>query len=266
MTFLYRYYGRFEFVIDAIANKRLYFSPPSDFNDPFDCQPKFSLQFCKNDPEEDWNRYFFILAKNQFPNIPDSEAQKHADAAIIKKKHKDLQWLREADENIKKTLVEQVTPLRICCFSKSPRNPMMWAHYANNHKGIVLQFKVSDMLCHESGAYKGFEVEYYSVPISLRRYVTAMEHTINGDPLAFARLTYCSKPQEWGGEEEVRFFSQNSHVSFPEHMMTGILFGKGCPAHWQDTTHTLLSMWNSRPKVFNEDGSISSVKLCFRRA
>ncbi|MGD0235358.1 MAG: DUF2971 domain-containing protein [Syntrophorhabdales bacterium] len=266
MSFLYRYYGRQEFVLDAIAHKRLYFSPPSDFKDPFDCRPKFSLHFCKNNPEEDWKRYFFILAKSQYRDMPDGEAQKHAGAAILSGKHRDGGWLREADQEIKKALTGQVTPLRICCFSKSPRNPMMWAHYANNHKGIVLQFKASKMLDHESGAYRGFNVEYYCRPISLRHYVEAMEGSLEGDPLAFARLTYCSKSQEWAGEEEVRFFSQSTYVSYPEEMLTGILLGSECPTHWQDIVYTLLSTWNSKPKVFREDGSISSIKLCFIRA
>jgi hypothetical protein len=266
MRFLYRYYSHLEFVLDVIANKRFYFTPPDDFNDPFDCQPKFSLHFCKNEPEEDWKRYFFLLAKHQYKGIQDSEAQKHADAAILQGKHRDNAWLREADIGIKKALTEQVIPPRICCFSKSPRNPMMWAHYANNHKGIVLQFKASDMLDHKSGAYKGFDVEYYCRPIFLRRYVETMEDTLKGDPSAFARLIYCSKSQEWAGEEEVRFFSQNMHVPYPEEMLTGILFGSECPAHWQDITYALLAMWDSKPRVFKEDGSISSVRLCFRRA
>ena len=143
---------------------------------------------------------------------------------------------------------------------------MMWAHYAKNHKGMVLQFKVRDMLDHQSEAYKRFNVEYYSRPISLRRYIQAMEDASDGGPLAFVRLIYCSKSQEWAGEEEVRFFSQSAHVSYPEEMLTGVLFGSECPPHWQDTTYTLLSMWDSKPKVFKEDVSTFSVKLYFRRA
>jgi len=253
-------------VIDVIVNKRLYFSLPNEFNDPFDCRPKFSLHFCKNDPEEVWRRYFYILAKYQYRNISDIEAQKHAYAAILRRKHKDNVWLRQADEEIKKTLNEQVNHFRICCFSKSPRNPMMWAHYANNHKGVVLQFKISDMLNHESGTYRGFNVEYYPRPIPLRRYVEAMEYTLEGDPLAFVRLIYCSKSEEWVGEKEVRFFSRSTFVPFQKKTLSGILFGSECPVYWEHTIQNLLSKCDLKPKVFKEDGLISSVKLCFNGA
>lgn len=263
MRFLYRYYSNLEHVIDTIANKRLYFSPPSDFNDPYDCRPKFSLRSCKNNPDEVWNRYFFILAKIKKPKITDDEAQKHADAEISKKSHKNHVWLREADE----ALAECGPLANICCFSKSPRNAMMWAHYANEHKGVVLQFNAADMLDQQSGEYKGFDVEYYPQPITLTRYVEAMEDNLKDDTLALARLLYCSKSQEWAGEEEVRFFSQcNKLVPYREDMLTGILFGSRCPASWQETINTLLSTWNSKPKFFKEDGSVNSLKLCFRSA
>ncbi len=32
----------------------------------------------------------------------------------------------------------------ILCFSATYHNPIMWAHYADNHKGICLEFSVSD--------------------------------------------------------------------------------------------------------------------------
>jgi|GEM_PF-1811635 len=263
MTFLYQYHKRLDYALDTIANKRLYFCAPSDFNDPFDCRPKFSLLFHRNEPEDVWRRYFFLLVKYQYPDISDEEACKQADVALLKGKHRNKQWLREADEGNRKALKD--TFLRICCFSKSPRNAMMWAHYADNHKGVVLQFKESYM--YDNGAsYGGFNVEYYRRPIPLKRYVKAMEETERGDITAFARLIYCSKSYEWQTEEEVRFFSQKRYVPYSETMLTGILFGSESTVHWQDHIYTALSKWASKPIFFKEDGSISSTKLCFKRA
>jgi hypothetical protein len=263
MTFLYQYYRRLDYALDTIANKRLYFSAPGDFNDPFDCRPKFSLFFCKNDPEEVWNRYFLLLAKHQYPGISDEEARKHADASLLNGKHREYQWLREADKEIRISLND--TSLRICCFSKSPRNAMMWAHYADNHKGVVLQFEKSYMFDNDA-SHKGFDVEYYKRPIPLNRYVEAMEETERGDDTAFSRLTYCSKSYEWASEDEIRFFSLDPYLTYPEEMLTGILLGSESPSHLQDLINTVLSGWSSKPRVFKEDPSISSIKLCFRRA
>ena len=263
MKFLYRYYGCLDYALDTITKRRLYFSAPSNFKDPFDCLPKFSLFFCKREPEDIWKRYFFLLAKAQYPGISDDEARKHADAAITKGKYRDKLWLHKADEEIKKSIADHISTLRVCCFSRSPRNAMMWAHYANNHKGLVLQFKNSAML-DDRGSFKGFEVDYYRQPIPLRRYVEAMEATENGDNVAFARLILCSKSYEWQTEEEMRFFSRKKYVPYSETMLTGILFGSECTVHWQDRISTALSTWTSKPKFFKEDSSITSPKLCFK--
>lgn len=39
--------------------------------------------------------------------------------------------------------------LGLLCFSKSWRNPVLWSHYANEHKGICLGFDVPDSLLHK---------------------------------------------------------------------------------------------------------------------
>lgn len=142
---------------------------------------------------------------------------------------------------------------------------MMWAHYADNHRGVVLQFKKSYMLDNDA-SYRGFDVEYYRQHIHLKRYVEAMEETMRGDDAVFARLNYCSKSYEWASEEEVRIFSQKTYLNYPETMLSGILFGSKCSVHWQEHIHSALDKWTSKPLFFKEDSSISSIKLCFKRA
>lgn len=139
---------------------------------------------------------------------------------------------------------------------------MMWAHYADNHKGMALQFRVTGKY---EDSQSGFEVQYYPNHISLKRYVDAMEEVLTGDPGAFARLIYLSKSEEWKSEDEVRFFSENEYVDYDETMLAGILFGAECSTQCLDRTRALLSTWVSQPTLFQEDSSVSSVRLYFRR-
>lgn len=141
---------------------------------------------------------------------------------------------------------------------------MMWAHYANNHKGIVLQFRSSYMFDADSGTFKGFEVDYYSKHIKLKRYVDTMKETLQGDDLAFSRLMYCSKSIEWAQEEEVRFFSNNTYISYPEKMLTGILLGSHSPSYWEDLVHKVISSWVNKPKIYKADMKKSSIKMYFK--
>ena len=191
MNLLYRYFGSLDEVLDTLSNRRLFFSSPFNFKDPFDCRPKFSLVSCKWEPEDAWRRYFLVLAKLENPGISDDEAKRRADGAIREKKHRDDNWLRESDVGIKQALLDHMLKVRICCFSKSPRNSMMWAHYANNHAGLVLQFRKSAMR-DDAGELREFDVGYYR-RIPLSRYVQAMEDAQKSDNIAFNRLMLCSK-------------------------------------------------------------------------
>ena len=264
MRFLYRYYSNFDFVLDTVINKRLYFSCPKDFNDPFDCRPKFSLIRCKNDNIEDWKEYLSILAKEEYPEISDVEAMKHAEAALKKGLHQDKEWLSKSDQYVSEALDEELKNIRICCFTRTPRNQMMWAHYADNHKGIVLQFRSYYMFDVGSGTFKGSDVDYYSKHISLKRYVEAEQETLHGDDLAFSRFMYCSKSIEWAQEEEIRFFSNDTYMPYPEKMLTGILLGSNCPPYRKDLIHKVLSNWNDKPKLYKEDDTQSFIKNYFK--
>ena len=264
MRFLYRYYGNFDFLLDTIINKRLYFSYPKDFNDPFDCHPKFSLVRCKNDNIVDWKEYLSILAKEENPDISDFEAMKHAEAAINKGLYKDREWLFKSDQYASEVLDEAIKNIRICCFTRNPRNQMMWAHYADNHKGIALQFRSSYMFDVNSGTFRGFAVDYYSNHISLKRYLEAIKQTLNGDDLAFSRFMYCLKSIEWEQEEEIRFFSNHTYMAYPEKMLTGILLGSNCPQYREDLVHKVLTSWNDKPKIYKEDVDHSSIKIYFK--
>lgn len=265
MLFLYKYYSNFDFVLDTIINKRLYFSCPNDFNDPFDCRPKFSLIRCKNDDIEDWKDYLSILAKEECLGISDVELLEHAEASLKKGLHQDKDWLLKSDQYAYQVLSEELKNIRICCFTRTPRNQMMWAHYANNHKGIVLQFRSFYMFDVESGTFKGFDVDYYSKHITLKRYVDSIKETLQGDDLAFSRFMYCSKSIEWAQEEEIRFFSNDTYMPYPEKMLTGILLGSNCPSHWEDLVYKVLSSWINKPKIYKEDVKKSSIKMYFRQ-
>lgn len=264
MLFYYKYYGNFEFLLDTLINKRLYFSCPNNFNDPFDCRPKFSLELCKNEDIGDWKEYFSILAKEENPGISDVEAMAHAETAINKGLHRNKEWLIKSDQDASEVLDEEIKDVRICCVTRTPRNQMMWAHYADNHKGIVLQFGSSFMFDIVSETFKGFDVDYYSKHIPLKRYLTAIHETLNGDDHAFSRFMFCSKSIEWKQEEEIRFFSNNTYVSYPEEMVTGILFGSDCPSYRIDMVAKVLSSWNEKPKLYKEDESQKLIKIYFK--
>lgn len=51
---------------------------------------------------------------------------------------------RDFRKALKKTKADISETKGILCFSKGWRNPLLWGHYADKHKGICLGFEVSD--------------------------------------------------------------------------------------------------------------------------
>ncbi|MBU1565368.1 MAG: DUF2971 domain-containing protein, partial [Proteobacteria bacterium] len=91
----------------------------------------------------------------------------------------------------------------MCCFTHSPVNPLMWAHYAEQHKGMVIGFD----LYHDPFT----DEDYFDIPIqhgkvNYRSVVPNFPSTKskNLKKQDIAREYYCTKSLHWHYEEEVR--------------------------------------------------------------
>lgn len=258
--FLYRYYGNEDHILCVVTSRRLHFCLPSEFNDPFDCRPLISIKYSKCNDDNTWYKFLFYLAKTQYAGLPETEVKKHADAAFAKELHKDQSWLKQVDHHLKET----GTLVRVCCFSKSPRNMMMWAHYARNHKGLLFQFRASGLHDRASGSFRGYDVNYAPAFLGVQDYADALENGIeHADPLEMARLFYCTKTKHWATEEEVRFFSdkEQKYVAFDEPTLTGIVFGDQCPEPFIGKVLAELAKWQRKPRLFKACIKDSSHKL-----
>lgn len=111
----------------------------------------------------------------------------------------------------------------VCCFSKNNNNFLMWAHYAENHKGICLEYDV------EEEAYKTsfMEITYAKSLPELER----VERYPAGHPSAGAISAnikkdgpiFLTKSVDWKYEEEVRTLriSQELWRKGEKHPVTG---------------------------------------------
>lgn len=82
---------------------------------------------------------------------------------------------------------------RILCFSRSWKNPVLWSHYGDKHKGICLGFDVPDVLLKE--------VHYTGE----RLLPTIKEVLQKGEPnQEIAERLLCTKFEHWKYEDEVR--------------------------------------------------------------
>lgn len=109
--------------LDNLTNNLLYFKDPANFNDPFDCK----MYVDNKGTEAQWIAYLC----NRY-ECPENIAKEIVEDFI------------KCEDGLVSPKDSNYFPIKvpsICCFSKYDNIILMWSHYANHHKGIVLGFK-----------------------------------------------------------------------------------------------------------------------------
>lgn len=168
--FCYQRIDPYGHTLDIFRNKQIWFSKPSDFNDPFDCRiypDKISANYIADKaPESSFSRDFTReMLKN---NLSDEKA---------------LEFIRVAIDNV-------ISEKGIKCFTPYPDNLLMWSHYADSHKGICIEFDVLE------------DPEFFIFPIKVK--YEKEYPKIDFTNVAETVKIYSTKSIEWSYEEEIR--------------------------------------------------------------
>lgn len=103
----------------------------------------------------------------------------------------------------------------VCCFSGDRKNALMWAHYADSHKGVCIGF--STPVLHSTFAAHLFPVEYV-------KNFPKVDFMKDHDE-AVTRIIM-TKSEHWEYEKEYRLTSQRKGLhSFPARAIDHIIFG-----------------------------------------
>ena len=124
-----------------------------------------------------------------------------------------------------------IDKLRVCCFSSDHENLLLWAHYSDNHKGVCLEYELTE------DEFKGgfFEVRYkQDQPIlnDIERYPKGhpaegfLKININDESIT----PFLTKSLEWKYEKEWRRFQLSNKNAVGElaevpGRLSGIYFG-----------------------------------------
>lgn len=127
-----------EVIVDGV----LYFSKPSDFNDPWDCKPWFDDDL--NDPAviEAHLEYYAYSTRQHRKDVTEDEIAKRvaafrANPTVLAAK------IREFSDGLAAAIDAQY---RVYCVGPRPDCELMWAHYSAKHQGVCLEFSVRNDL------------------------------------------------------------------------------------------------------------------------
>lgn len=204
------------FFVSILRDHRIWFAPASHFNDPWDAGAAVSIVRSSKPIEESVLRQFF--SEDEQP-------------ALAELGHEEIYTRIEA------RMAEVFSSLRFACFTRRLDCNPMWAHYADNHRGVCLEFRF--MRQQKEG---GFTMDppftgHYDV-----RYDTSFAQLGALENIGAAIQVLQTKHPDWAYEKELRFIKRGdgAHpgvggtVSFYKSSLTKVILGcKVPPAVWR---------------------------------
>jgi hypothetical protein len=123
--------NQLDYARDILTQHRLYISSPKSFNDPFDCRGRWS--FDATEEQKIDRAVKRILVEKRWLSIEKARLEAPERIAIVE---------RNGSGNIE-ALVEN--ELGVVCFFSRPDDLLPWAHYADSHRGIVIEFDANKL-------------------------------------------------------------------------------------------------------------------------
>lgn len=214
--YLYTYRPIDDYLRDTIISRQVYLSDPLSFNDPFDCQ--LPVEFTST-PENVKRHTEDILSRHQQRFDDPIKFQQIANEARALAERGEMRNRRELEVNMWKGMRNN----GIICFSETPRDILMWSHYASKHQGVCLQF---DTRIHGNWMRDCAAVYYSGVCPRL--------NWIEDDQSELFDRLVLTKSSHWKYEREWRMFFNTPQISrlqsFPPNALRSIIFGYQCPA------------------------------------
>jgi len=228
---IYKYVS-FDGLLKTLQHQTVRFSRPCDFNDPFDMYLQEALGKEVKDFAEDMKTAFhdFVSKETDYTSLPDgpfkrwilliNEGIKRAtpdQKEIVRKEMLDTPIEEMFDmERLKKINQEIISHTQksfkndgVFCSTTDFENLLMWAHYADQHRGAVLEFtpnkeKDSVFLASRKVTYSDERPLLYASAqdMALHGFTMSSEESTK---LILDRLIF-TKSREWKYEQEYRLF------------------------------------------------------------
>lgn len=225
-THLYRYRSFNAHSLAEITSKELWFSRPRNFNDPFDCALGSSLISTVERNLE----CIQLLALNAAIEAARAGERGRGFGAVADQ-------VRSHVSNTQDWLVaakKKIEDLGVCSFSSLPDQLLMWAHYADSHKGFCIEYEIG---LKPSQAEIARPVEYRSKRPSLSAHaLAANEGDADFDPL------WLIKSKHWGYEKEWRVMKRAGGAAYPSPWpISSIIFGARMAERDRQTIRSILN-------------------------
>lgn len=240
---LYKYVPFNDGSLNILTHNTMKFSSYSEFNDPFDCVVNYdiekSMEYVINERSD--------LLKAAGEHLKLSPAQR------IQKKSVMLANIRRSMEQ-GAIAQDLASAWGICSLSDNPNSILMWSHYADLHRGFVVEFETDDRYLADYP-----ERTLASWPVEYSESMPKTHMGVRG--FDAVKKQFLVKATDWSYEREHRCLAHVAgpgiHKFRPE-IMTGVIAGAKMQANNFDKLQDLVAHYN---KVHNLNVSMHKMTM-----
>jgi hypothetical protein len=188
-------------LISSLVNPSLYFAKPDSLNDPFDCRIDLQSSFARAALSTTGNRKKWLSTFLDKPLFFEN-------------------WKNIFDS------------FGVCCFSSAAEETLLWSHYADNHRGVCLAYRLpssflSDPLFRLTA---GAAVDYKAEPLTEWLKNGPYEMDMDSFVKAVALIYLKAKSPAWAYEKEARIIRTGHGVyGIRGDFLTQVCFGLHTP-------------------------------------
>ena len=239
----------------------LYFPSPTQFSDPFDCNPPFSTDYSEDDLRCHFRKAIPATLSKFGVKLSDAQLE-----AMTEKRVASILKNASFESDIVKPFLEGCvavnSELGVLCLSEVYNDILMWSHYADGHRGIVLEFDKSEL--------ESVPDYRYCKKVDYDKDILTLDEVNRADPNELSRLLLLKKARRWKYEEEWRIIVEPSRrqdfpncriFKFPKRVLTGVIFGCKMSPDDKYAVHTWLKAGNHQARIYEAIRETNSYSL-----
>jgi hypothetical protein len=223
---LYKYRSFGTHSLRLLTQTELYYSDPRRFNDPLDCNPTIEIDVYRSSLEKLCYRFLRDAGRNE-------DDAKHT---INNLRRWSTQFGFETEDEfdeylkgilgdeIKRAFDAEMARKGVCSFSETWASPLMWSHYADEHRGVCIEYDTTKT------AHPDIAPVNYRSPRSVKT-SDLINWKFKASSEAQRRVSntyFFAKSPQWKYENEWRDIRDSSGIHTTNLFISGIHFGLRC--------------------------------------
>ncbi len=256
---LYKYRPFSTTTLRMFTEAEVFFARPCTFNDPFDCNPQVHADVEWREVECLWK---VVVLKQMTKARMIRAMERHRHNATEHGKHDDDgngtdRYIQFMISDIDAYLKAQFKDHGVLSMARSWDNPLMWSHYADEHRGICIEYETDDHRCTTLGP-----VDYRS---SRFIHISDLHQWLVNDSSEAKRKIFdqyfFAKAPQWRYEREWRAVARKNGVQDRPFNLHAVHFGLRCDVAIVTTIAKLFDDLRTAPKFYRLTPRVDGFKL-----